>query len=202
MKLRSVCLVGVLLTASPYLFAQAQATIVGTVTDPSGASVPNVNIVVSNDAVGFTRNYKSNADGEYTAARIPLGNYIVTAETTGFQTIKQTGITLNAGQTLRVDLRLKLGTETQEVNVEGNATSVETDTAALSGVVVGKQISELSIPSRNFVNLALLIPGAAPLGGGFDSNSVSDLATDTLPVNGLPGNMNNWEVDGINNVDQ
>ena len=72
----------------------------------------------------------------------------------------------------------------------------------ISGVVVGTQISELSIPSRNFVNLALLIPGAAPLGGGFDSNSVSDLATDTLPVNGLPGNMNNWEIDGINNVDQ
>ena len=202
MKLRCVCLVGVLLAGSSYLFGQAQATIVGTVTDPSGAVVPNVNIVVANDAVGFTRSYKSNSDGEYTAARIPLGDYTVTAEAAGFQTIKQTGITLNAGQTLRVDLRLRLGTESQEVNVQGNATTVETDTAAISGVVVGKQISELSIPSRNFVNLALLIPGAAPLGGSFDSNSVSDLATDTLPVNGLPGNMNNWEVDGINNVDQ
>ena len=127
---------------------------------------------------------------------------MVTAEVSGFQVLNRTDILLNAGQTLRVDLQLKVGQENQQVTVEGNATNVETDTAAISGVVVGKQISELSIPSRNFVNLALLIPGAAPLGGGFDPNSVSDLATDTLPVNGLPGNMNNWEIDGINNVDQ
>jgi len=202
MKLRCLCTLGVLLAASPYLSAQAQANIVGTVTDPSGAAVANVNIVVSSQMLGFTRSYRSNSDGEYTAARIPLGDYTLTAEAPGFEILKQTGITLNAGQTLRVDLRLKLGTATQEVTVQGNNPTVDTDTAAISGVVVGTQISELSIPSRNFVNLALLIPGAAPLGGGFDPNSVSDLATDTLPVNGLPGNMNNWEVDGINNVDQ
>jgi hypothetical protein len=175
---------------------------VGTVTDPSGAAIANANITVSNQAVGFTRAFQSNTSGEYTAARIPLGAYVVTAEAPGFQAIKRTSITLDAGQTLRVDLQLKVGTEKEEVTVQGNVTSVETDTSAISGVVVEKQISELSIPSRNFVNLALLIPGAAPLGGGFDPNSVSDLATDTLPVNGLPGNMNNWEVDGINNVDQ
>ena len=202
MRLRCLCLVGFLFAGSLYLSAEDQATIVGTVTDPSGASIPNANITVSNQAVGFTRSYQSNSAGEYTAARIPLGNYIVTAEASGFQALKRTDITLDAGRTLRVDLQLKVGTEIQEVTVQGNATTVETDTAAISGVVVGKQISELSIPSRNFVNLALLVPGAAPLGGGFDPNSVSDVATDTLPVNGLPGNMNNWEVDGINNVDQ
>jgi carboxypeptidase family protein len=202
MRLRCACLVGFLFAGSLFLSAQDQATIVGTVTDPSGASIPNANITVSNQAVGFTRSYQSNSAGEYTAPRIPLGNYVVTVQASGFQELKRTGITMDAGQTLRVDLQLKVGTEIQQVTVEGNATTVETDTSAISGVVVGKQISELSIPSRNFVNLALLIPGAAPLGGGFDPNSVSDLATDTLPVNGLPGNMNNWEVDGINNVDQ
>ena len=168
MKLRCMCLLGVLLAGSPYLFGQAQATIVGTVTDPSGASVPNVEIVVTNDALAFTRSFRSNADGEYTAPRIPLGEYTVTAEAPGFQRISQKGITLNAGQTLRVDLQLKLGTATEELTVQGNNTNVETDTAAISGIIVGTQINELSIPSRNFVNLALLIPGAAPLGGGFD----------------------------------
>jgi hypothetical protein len=202
MKLRCIYLLAVLLAESPSLFSQAQATIVGTVTDPSGASVPNVEIVVTNDALAFTRSYRSNTDGEYTAPRIPLGEYTVTAVAQGFQKMRQTGVTLNAGQTLRVDLQLKLGTANEELTVQGNNTNVETDTAAISGLIVGTQINELSIPSRNFVNLALLIPGAAPLGGGFDANSVSDLATDTLPVNGLPGNMNNWEIDGINNVDQ
>ena len=202
MRLRCLCLASFLFAASLYVSAEDLATIVGTVTDPSGASIANAKITVSNPAVGFMRSYQSNSAGEYTAARIPLGSYEVTAEVSGFQVLKRTGITLDAGQTLRVDLQLKVGQENEQVTVQGNVTNVETDTATISGVVVGKQISELSIPSRNFVNLALLIPGAAPLGGGFDQNSVSDLATDTLPVNGLPGNMNNWEVDGINNVDQ
>lgn len=201
MKFRYACMLALLFTPV-CVSAQGQATIVGTVTDPSGAAVAGVNIVVSNEAVGFRGAYRSNEAGEYTAARIPLGNYTVTAEAPGFQSIRQTGITLNAGQTLRLDLELKVGTATELITVEGNSTNVETDTASISGVVVGKQISELNIPSRNFVNLATLIPGAAPVSGGFDANSVSDLATDTLPVNGLPGNMNNWEVDGVNNVDQ
>ena len=174
----------------------------GTVTDPGGAAIPNASVTVSNQAVGLTRVYRSNGAGEFTAPRIPLGTYTVTGEAPGFEVLKLTGITLDAGQVSRVDLALKVGAETQQVTVEGNVPTVDTDTAAISGVVTGKQISELNIPSRNFVNLALLIPGAAPLGGGFDPNSVSDVATDTLPVNGLPGNMNNWEVDGINNVDQ
>jgi hypothetical protein len=200
--LRCMCVAGFLFALSLPLSAQDLATIVGTVTDPSGASIPNANITVSNPAVGVVRAYRSNAAGEYTAPNLPLGSYSVTAEVAGFQTLKRLGIVLDAGQTSRVDLQLKVGTEVQQVTVEGTVANIETDTAAISGVVVGTQISELNIPSRNFVNLALLVPGAAPLGGGFDQNSVSDLATDTLPVNGLPGNMNNWEFDGINNVDQ
>ena len=202
MRLRCICLAGFLFASFLPLQAQDLATIVGTVTDPGGAAIPNATLTVSNQAIGLTRIYRSNGSGEYTAARIPLGTYTVSGEAPGFQTIKLTGITLDAGQTSRVDLALKVGSETQQVTVEGNVPKVETDTAAISGVVTGKQISELNIPSRNFVNLALLIPGAAAQAGGFDPNSVSDVATDTLPVNGLPGNMNNWEIDGINNVDQ
>jgi hypothetical protein len=185
--------------------AQELATIVGTVTDPSGGSIPDVTINVSNPAKGFTRLYRSNSAGEYTAAQLPLGDYIVTAEAPGFERLSRTGITLDAGQTLRVDLKLSLGTAQQHVTVQGNTPKVETETAAISGVITGTQVSELSIQARNFANLALLIPGAAPLGGGgggFDPNTIGDIATDTLSFNGLPGNMNNWELDGVNDVDQ
>ena len=182
--------------------AQQLATIVGTVADPSGAAVPGVTIRVSNPAKGFTQNYVSNSAGEYTAARIPLGDYTVTAEVTGFQRLTRSGITLDAGQTQRVDMQLQVGTTREHVTVVGNLPKVETDTAAISGVITGTQVSELSIQARNFANLALLIPGAAPIGGGFDPNTIGDIATDTLPINGLPGNMNNWEIDGTNDVDQ
>jgi Carboxypeptidase regulatory-like domain len=202
MKFRHIWLAMPVLAFVLPVSAQDLATITGAVTDPKGAAIPNAQITVANQAVGFTRVYQSNDAGEYTAARIPFGQYVVTAVVSGFETLRLTGITLDAGQTLRVDLPLKVGSQVQEVTVQGNVPTVETDTAAISSVITGRQISELSIPSRNFVNLALLIPGAAPLAGGFDQNSVSDLASDTLPVNGLPGNMNNWEFDGINNVDQ
>ena len=202
MKVRCLSLLfGVLLT--PVIAsAQVLATIVGTVTDPSKAAVPGVSITVSNPAKGFTHNYVSNSAGEYTAARLPLGDYIVTAEAAGFERLVQKGITLDAGQTLRVDLQLTVGTAIQEITVQGNLPKVETETGAISGVITSSQVSELSIQARNFANLALLIPGAAPIGGGFDPNTIGDIASDTLPVNGLPGNMNNWEIDGINNVDQ
>jgi hypothetical protein len=203
MKKRECILLACLfLAGSVPSFAQQLATIVGTVTDPSGASIPDVSIIVSNEAKGFTRAYRSNSAGEYAAARIPLGDYTVTAEAPGFQRLTRSGITMSAGQTLRVDLQLTLGTAQQHVEVQGNVPKVETETAAISSLITGSQISELSVQSRNFANLAVLIPGAAPLAGGFDPNTISDVATDTLPVNGLPGNMNNWEIDGVNNVDQ
>ena len=202
MKLRGLLVLCGLLLVSAAASAQQLATIVGTVTDPTGAAIPGVNIVVSNPAKGFTGNYASNSAGEYTAANIPIGDYTVSAEATGFSKLTRSGITLDAGQTQRVDMQLKVGTTREEVNVVGNLPKVETETGAISGVITGTQVTELSIQARNFANLALLIPGAAPIGGGYDPNTIGDIATDTLPVNGLPGNMNNWEIDGTNDVDQ
>ena len=139
MRLRCICLAGFLFATFLPLQAQDLATIVGTVTDPGGAAIPNATVTVSNQAVGITRIYRSNGSGDYTAARIPLGTYTVTGEAPGFQTLNLTGITLDAGQTSRVDLALKVGSETQQVTVEENVPRVETDTAAISGVVTGSR---------------------------------------------------------------
>ena len=118
------------------------ATIVGTVTDATGALVPTVKITVSNPAKGFTRLCASNSAGDYTAARIPLGDYTVTAEAAGFHTLVRSGITLDAGQTLRLDLRLEVGTSQQMVTVVGDVPKVETETGALSSVSrAGRSVS-------------------------------------------------------------
>src|SRR5215472_10413088 len=74
--------------------AQDTATIVGTVTDPSGAVVPEVRITVANPEKGLTREVASNASGEYVAPKLPIGNYLVTAEAGGFQRLVRSGITL------------------------------------------------------------------------------------------------------------
>src|SRR5574340_368848 len=99
MKLRCLLIACALVALSSPLPAQQLATIVGTVQDPSGAAIPNVNVTVVNAAQAFTRKCVSNTAGEYTAANIPIGDYVVTAEALGFQRLTRSGITLDAGQT-------------------------------------------------------------------------------------------------------
>jgi hypothetical protein len=182
--------------------AQDLANIVGTLTDASGAVIPEVQVTVTNPDRGFTRKVMTDATGEYGAARVPIGSYTITAEKTGFQKLVRTGVTLGAGQTLRIDAQLQVGSASQEVIVNANVAKVETETGAISDVVTSSQVSQLNLEARNFANLATLIPGAAPLATGFDPSSVGVLANGTIAFNGVPGNFNNWEIDSTNNVDQ
>src|ERR1019366_3472909 len=140
-------------------WAQDQATLVGEVVDPTGAAVPSAKVLVSNPSKGYTRNLVTNSAGEYTAAAIPIGDYVVTAEATGFQKLVRSGITLQVGQTLRLDLQLTIGTTTQEISVSGNTQKVETENATVSGVVTGNQIQDLTLVGRNYQTLAILTPG-------------------------------------------
>src|ERR1035437_5913113 len=106
----------------PTLGWAQEATVVGSVVDPTSAAVPNAKVQVSNPSKGFNRVLLTNSAGEYLAAKIPIGEYVITAEATGFQKLLRSGITLQVGQTLRVDLQLTLGATTQEVSVTGNIT--------------------------------------------------------------------------------
>ena len=108
---------------------------------------------------------------------------------------------LAVGQTLRVDMQLQVGQTTQEVTVAGNAPRVETETAAVSDVVAGTQISNLELNGRNFVQLALLVPGAAP-GNYLDTTQVGVGNGTYISFNGGRYEYNNWEVDGGNNTDE
>jgi hypothetical protein len=195
-------IVGMLFLAPFGIQAQDLATIVGSVTDASGAVIPEAQVLVSNPERGLTRRVVSDAAGEYTAARVPIGNYVITVEKTGFQKLIRSGITLQVGQTLRVDLQLQVGSATQEVVVNANAAHVETETGAISDVVTGTQVSQLNLNARNFANLATLVPGAATLGSGFDPSAVGVSAPSAISFNGLPVNIQNWEVDSTNNIDQ
>lgn len=183
-------------------YGQDLATIVGSVTDSSGAVVAGAKIVAANPQHGISRTSKSSQDGGYTLARIPIGTYVITVEQEGFQKLTVTGITLEVGQTLRVNLELKVGSVSEQVTVSSTAARVETETGSVSHVVTSEQVDQLNLEARNFATLATLIPGAAADGGGFDPSSTGVLANATISFNGVPGNFNNWEIDGTNNVDQ
>jgi hypothetical protein len=188
------------------------STIIGVVTDTSGAVVPNVKITVANAEKGIDRHLVTNSAGEYLAAKIPLGTYDVTAEGTGFQKLVRTGIALDAGVTLRVDLQLTVGQVTQEITVTGGATKVNTENASVSSIINGTQVKDLNLDGRNWMSLTQLVPGVAPMNtnnfdpshAGFGSSqlivSFSGSRYNDSNVDLDGGNINNETGGGRNNI--
>lgn len=185
------------------LFAQFTSTgqIGGSVRDPSGAAIPGATVVITNEATGVAHPLETNTAGEFILPGLNPGPYEVSAEMKGFQKAVKSGIVLQVEGRVRVDLTLQVAGVATTVEVTGTLTSVETDTAALSGVVTGNQILNLSLPARNFVALAALTPGAAPM-DDLNTNAVGVLANVEFSFNGGRTVYNTWEIDGGNNSDR
>src|ERR1039457_2468202 len=147
---------------------QGTANIVGTVTDPTGAVVPDAKITITDVDNGFARSATSNSTGSYAARELPIGNYTVQVEFQGFKTFLQTGLTLNVGDTDRVDVALQIGTVGQSVTVEAQALQVQSDTNDVSQTITSDQISNLATNGRNILQLTTLVPGAASNMPDFD----------------------------------
>jgi hypothetical protein len=180
---------------------QDTATIVGTVSDPTGAVIPGASVTVSNPARGFTRHLITDSAGVYQATALPLGDFAVTVEASGFQQTVMSGIHLEVGQIRRVDVSLRIGQATQKVEVVGNIPQVQTETAALSDTVTSTQTQGLELNGRNFVQLATLVPGAV-VDNSFNPTAVGVASQNNISFDGSPLRTNNWEIDGGNNTDQ
>jgi hypothetical protein len=193
---------GALFLFSAVVCAQDTANIVGAVTDTSGAVIPNAKIVVSNPNRGFSRDLTSNSAGEFSVSRIPIGDYVVTAEATGFQKLVRSGITLDVGQTLRIDMQLPVGQINQEVTVSGNIAKVETENATVSDVVTSGQIENLNLNGVNALSLETLVPGAVEDNGNDTSHLGHGGAEPSISFNGNRMEYSNLEIDGGNNSDE
>jgi hypothetical protein len=185
-----------------FLQAQDTATIVGSVTDPSGAAVPVARVTLVNLATQFTRVVDTNAAGQFVAPSIPTGEYSVSAMKAGFQKLTRSGIQVTAVSTVTVDLQLVVGSETQTVSVTDSAALVQDQTATVSGLVTTMQIAQLPLATRGFTDLVLLSPGAH---SGASSNLTEGgspyamRAGANFSVNGSIPQANSYLVDGIYN---
>ena len=180
---------------SAMAYAQGSASIVGTITDPSGAVVPNANITITNVDNGFIRSTVSNATGNFSARDLPIGNYTVKTEVQGFKTWEQKNITLNVGATVRVDPALQVGAVGQTVSVEADALTVKADTNEISQTITSNQITNLATNGRNVLQLTTLVPGAASNMPDFDSPG-AQFQNRTIQFNGMRSDNNNWLIDG------
>src|SRR5260370_37045085 len=140
--------------------AQGLGSIVGRVTDPSGASVASAKIIATQEGTGFSRTALTDAEGLYVIPSLQPVKYVLSVEARGFSTSKNSGIELLADQTLTVNFSLKLGMTTEVVTVTGNEVQVDTTTATLQQVVEEKRMLDLPLNGRNAAQLTLLAGGA------------------------------------------
>jgi hypothetical protein len=188
-------LVLALLLAPVEGFAQTfRGTILGTVTDQSGAVVPEAKVKVRNVDTGLVRETQTADDGSYSVPELPIGNYTVTVEKAGFQTAVTTGVRVEVAAERRVDATLKAGAVTTTVEVSAETLAVvETTSNVMGGTFEGKLVLDLPINGRDYTKLLIMVPGAAgePNGGGDSPGSYG-----LFSVNGNRGRSNNFLLDG------
>ena len=140
-----------------------EATILGTVTDPTGAAVPNAAVSITNTDTGVTRNLPTNDDGQFVAPDLQIGHYTVRVTATGFKATEQKNLVLAVGDRMRIDFKLVVGSVQEQVTVEANAVAVQTDTGEVSNVINGQQVTQLATNGRSLYELFALAPGASSL---------------------------------------
>jgi hypothetical protein len=171
--------------------AQSQATggaIEGTVTDESGAVLPGANITVRNTATGVARETVTDQAGLYRAPLLPVGSYEVTAALTGFATTRRSNLTLTIGQTLAVDLALKVAAATEEVTVTADAPVIESSRTHQASTVGSTAVANLPVNGRNFIDFVLTTPGVTRDTRGGD-----------ISFAGQRGVLNSLVIDGADN---
>lgn len=184
-------------------FAQAvSGTILGTVTDQSGAAVAGAKITLVQKATGATRTLTSDATGEYIAPSLPIGAYTITVEMTGFSKLSLSDVQLGVDQKARIDLGLKVGQATDTVNIEGAVPLVQTESSDLSGTISESQIKNLPLNGRDFVQLTRTLPGVLRgiPGANIDgAGSLAWRASASFSANGMRTRDNNFLLDGVDN---
>ncbi len=142
-----------------------EATIVGSVTDPSGASVAGASVTLTDRETGQEHHFVTGGQGEYVAPDIHIGHYTVRVEATGFKAEERKDITLQVGDRARVDFQMQVGTTKETVTVEATAVAVQADTSDISQVVSGDQLEHLGANGRSMYTFLNLTTGASNLQG-------------------------------------
>ena len=201
-RVLSTCVLIAACTASA-VFAQAvSGTILGTVTDATGAVRPSAKVTVVNEDTGLSRTIVSDGNGEYTFPSLPTGHYTVTAELTGFRTLAMSNIVLGVDQHVKIDLKLEAGGVSETMTVVGETPLLQTSTSELGATIGQQNIEALPLNGRNFVNLTRTVPGVLRgiPGANIDgAGSLAWRASASFSANGQRPRDNNFMLDGVDN---
>ena len=188
-----------LLFASALYGQRDLGTITGTITDASGASVPNAKITLLETATGLSYDIVSGDSGSFTRPALKPGTYSITVEAAGFQKSQQTGLIVNGGAIASTNIALQIGSSSQTVEVTASAPLLQTESPVIGATLNSTQTSTLPLGGqRTFSFLARLSPGVLPaepgardsLGGGFSANGVRSTGNNNFLLNGVDNNVN------------
>jgi outer membrane receptor protein involved in Fe transport len=153
-------------------------------------------VTVANVDTGIERTATSNDEGYFTVPSLPRGNYRISASKTGFKTTARTGVNLDEGQVLRLDLQLELGEVKEAIEISGAAPLLESATPTMSTVISNQKITQLPLLNRNIITLAALAPTVRPV-GAFGGLPVSSFDGARMSIGGGPPSSNNLMIDGV-----
>src|SRR4029077_18033736 len=174
-------------------------SIVGTVTDPTGAVVSGAKVVVTNTGTGQSINLNANQSGAYASGPLDPGTYKVQVSATGFSSVSES-ITVEVGNTASANIKLQLGQESQVIEVQASTVAVNTEQAEVQGVLNSDQIANLPVNGRNFLDLAQLEPGVQIQDGqNFDPTKAG---YSSISFGGRFGRTARIEVDGADVSDE
>lgn len=187
--------IAALVAFTPATRAQENATVTGTVTDSTGAVIPNATVNLTNTATGVTRTVTSNSVGAYRFPNVGIGTFNLDVTASGFAKFTKTGIVVNVASTLEEDAKLNVGSQAQTVTVAAQALQVQTETSEVSTLISGQQVRQLSTNGRNIVQLAALGMGVSsnlPAFGGVNALT----SANGLSFNGTRTTHNIYLLDG------
>ncbi|MGH9604990.1 MAG: carboxypeptidase regulatory-like domain-containing protein [Terracidiphilus sp.] len=188
-------LAALLLALAPSARGQENATVTGTVTDSTGAVVPNATVSLTDIATAQIRTVTSNSVGAYRFPNVGIGTFTLEVTASGFAKFTKTGIVVNVASTLEEDAKLNVGSQAQTVTVAAQALQVQTETSEVSTLISGQQVEELATNGRNIVQLAALglgVSSTLPSFGGVNALT----SANGISFNGARTTHNIYLLDG------
>jgi carboxypeptidase family protein len=170
-----------------------RGTILGTVTDASGGTVPGATVTVHNNDTGLVRTTETQSDGSYRIPELPIGTYDVTIEKSGFRSSATKDVQVNVAAERRVDAALELGPVNEQVLVSAENLQIETTSDTLGGTLTQETVKDLPLNGRDYTKVIYLNPGVA---GSPDQITDSPGSFGEFSMNGARGRSNNYLLDG------
>jgi hypothetical protein len=182
-------------------WAQTQlATVSGTITDPSGAVVPGVSVTVVSQGTGLKRSVLTGTAGEFRFGGLPIGNYSLRVEKTGFQSQVREGVELNSAAEVMVNSQLAIGDLSQQATVSANVAAIDSTTSTSAGLLPERSLAALPLDNRDLFSAVALEPGVVPNPSSGPS-LLSNGKAGQVAINGIRPNMTNVLIDGMDATD-